>query len=293
MAIIGISGKIGSGKDTVGRIIQYLTSGCPEINVSFKDWDGNTAWNSSLHKWEVKKFAAKLKQTVALLTGCTVEELESQDFKNKELTEEWNWYKKLEKDSEGHVIWVRGNPDENTKRYLTFPDRIRPQTYRELLQRVGTEAMRNQIHENVWVNALFSDYRSEDSFDTKTNETKVRIVPVFPNWIITDTRFPNEAKAIKDRDGILIRVNRPLKQWDRTCLDCKKGFMFEDTKITQGKACPCCGSINYAGVLYQYSDHPSESSLDNHKFDYVIDNNGTIEELIEKVRLILIERKII
>ena len=26
MAIIGISGKIGSGKDTVGRIIQYLTA---------------------------------------------------------------------------------------------------------------------------------------------------------------------------------------------------------------------------------------------------------------------------
>jgi dephospho-CoA kinase len=26
MSIIGISGKIGVGKDTVGRIIQYLTS---------------------------------------------------------------------------------------------------------------------------------------------------------------------------------------------------------------------------------------------------------------------------
>lgn len=26
--IIGISGKIGSGKDTIGKIIQYLTSEC-------------------------------------------------------------------------------------------------------------------------------------------------------------------------------------------------------------------------------------------------------------------------
>jgi dephospho-CoA kinase len=32
MAIIGISGKIGSGKDTIGKIIQGLTS----INIQMK-----------------------------------------------------------------------------------------------------------------------------------------------------------------------------------------------------------------------------------------------------------------
>jgi hypothetical protein len=31
-------------------------------------------------------------------------------------------------------------------------------TYREFLQRLGTEAMRDGLHTNVWVNALFSDY---------------------------------------------------------------------------------------------------------------------------------------
>ena len=31
----------------------------------------------------------------------------------------------------------------------------------------------------------------------------------FPNWIITDVRFHNEVKAIKDRKGILVRVERP------------------------------------------------------------------------------------
>ena len=39
--------------------------------------------------------------------------------------------------------------------------------------------------------------------------------------------------------------------------------------------------------------HPSETALDNHSFDYTIDNNGTIEELIEKVREILIKEKVI
>ena len=39
-------------------------------------------------------------------------------------------------------------------------------------------------------------------------EISCNLCPEYPNWIITDCRFPNEAKAIKDRDGISIRVNR-------------------------------------------------------------------------------------
>ena len=39
--------------------------------------------------------------------------------------------------------------------------------------------------------------------------------------------------------------------------------------------------------------HPSETALDDYQFDYVIDNNGTIEELIEKVKVILIKEKLI
>ena len=76
-----------------------------------------------------------------------------------------------------------------------------------------------------------------------------------PNWIISDVRFPNEAKAIKDKGVILIRINRPGN----------------DT----GK-------------------HLSEIALDDYKnWNYVIDNNGTIEDLIEKVKQILIQEKII
>lgn len=39
--------------------------------------------------------------------------------------------------------------------------------------------------------------------------------------------------------------------------------------------------------------HESETALDDATFDYTIDNNGTIEELIEKVREILIKDKLI
>jgi len=37
----------------------------------------------------------------------------------------------------------------------------------------------------------------------------------------------------------------------------------------------------------QPSEHPSETALDDYqKFDYVIQNDGTIEDLIEKVKAI-------
>ena len=68
-------------------------------------------------------------------------------------------------------------------------------------------------------------------------------------------RFLNEMEAVKKREGITIRVNRNL----------------EESK----------------------DQDESETELDNAEFDYVIENNGTIEELIEKVREILIKEKLI
>ena len=45
--------------------------------------------------------------------------------------------------------------------------------------------------------------------------------------------------------------------------------------------------------MIQGPEHISETALDDAKFDYVIENNGTIEELIEQVKKILIKEKII
>ena len=67
--IIGINGRIGSGKDTVGNLIK-------DINCE--------------NNWEIKKFAAKLKETASLLTGIPVEKFENQDFKNTFLDDHWN-----------------------------------------------------------------------------------------------------------------------------------------------------------------------------------------------------------
>jgi hypothetical protein len=86
----------------------------------------------------------------------------------------------------------------------------------------------------------------------------------YPNWIITDVRFPNELKAIKDRDGIIIRVNRPI-----------------------------LNETAYNKAYRETHEHESENSLDSATFDYVIDNNSDISSLIEKVREILVKENIL
>lgn len=238
--IIGVSGKIGSGKDTVGKIIQYLTdikSLGFTFNPSEQDYNRYIINEHNLHaNWEIKKLAGKLKQIVSLVTGVPIEDLEKEEVKNSYLPSNWD-----------RLIGKKGWFDNDNRLTQWVPI-----TVRQFLQEVGTDAMRNVIHPNFWVNALFVDYKP--TYNTKHPIT----VDTAPNWIITDVRFPNELKAIKDRGGVVIRVNR----YDIT---------------GQGKLNP----------------HTSETALDNAEFDYVIDNYGTIEDLIVKVKDILIAEKII
>ena len=101
-------------------------------------------------------------------------------------------------------------------------------TVRELLQGVG-QGLRDAIDPDLWVKALFANTEG------------------WSNYIIADVRYPNELKAIKERDGILLRIDR-------------KG----------------------AGA----GNHSSETSLDDYKeWDFHIGNNGSMEELFEAMRI--------
>ena len=181
--IISITGKIGSGKDTIADIIMQYTP---------------------YHDWEIKKFAGKLKDIAEILSGVPKINFEDQEFKKQDMGPNWGM------------------------------------TYRDLLQRLGTEAMRNGLHENVWVNALFADYHFNIEEDDQ-----------MPNWLITDCRFPNELEAVKAHKGITIKVIR-------------------DSGNTVG------------------TTHASETALDDYtEWDYVVDNNGSIEDLKTQVFSIL------
>lgn len=240
MPIIAISGRIGSGKDTVGSMIQYLTSDCSNVNGDhyrtyrefIENGQGNNdyqTWYNS--EWEIKKFAGKLKQIASTLTGIPVYMFEDQEFKQTILGPEWDYT--IYDPYDGIVT--------------------KQMTVRELLQRLGTEAMRNGLHTNVWCTALFADYKV-DTIAKGTNEFDVMDEDVEPKWIITDLRFPNELQAVLSRNGITIRITRSTEN-----------------------------SIA----------HSSETALDNYPFNYTIDNTGTLDELLEKVRTILVDTKII
>ncbi len=288
--IIGISGKIGSGKDTVGKIIQYLTApkNCEHKTYEIVEAINNNFAIPNYVTFAIKKFADYLKDIVCGLINCTREQLEDAVFKDTKLGEEWTyyayakgfWYHSDDNPSHKMMDSVQCTKEEYEEQYRINWQTAYKTVYtpRILLQQIGTELFRNQLLNNVWVNALMSKYKPNgapynslgDVFDDLKHcpsETKL------PNWIITDVRFPNELKAIKDKGGISIRVNRPKPECTCSVLTA------ENCKIN------CDKSANL--------EHESETALDNATFDYIINNDGGIEDLIEKVKEILIKEKII
>lgn len=70
-------------------------------------------------------------------------------------------------------------------------------TPRQILQRLGTEVGRS-VHEETWVRSLF--HWIDDHWEISSDWGK--------GYVIPDVRFPNEAKAIRDKGGRLWFVER-------------------------------------------------------------------------------------
>ena len=254
--LIGISGKMGSGKDTLWIVMNYIADDNAPDSIG--------RWKQPVDEfvYENKKYSEKLKYMVCFLIGCNRSDLEDREFKEKELGEEWtkNIFDGLsiieEIDEEtGEYVYsdqrgkelgnvVRGGKDSYKDSNITL-------TPRKLLQILGTECGRQIIHPNIWVNALFADYVQVADLQLKGRKGNLMHNKNQSNWIITDVRFPNEAQAIKDRGGILIRINRD-----------------NGTRAIDVNA------------------HLSETALDDYDgFDYVIDNDSdSVRDLIDKVK---------
>lgn len=262
--LVATSGKINSGKDLVGEIIQIITSNPHFTDEAVESFIGR----KHLHPtFKIMKFADTLKDIVCLLLGCTREQLEDREYKEKELGEEW-WYCKIRNLSSNKTYLINTidngeitNHIANTN-FKCVSDGIVKLTPRKLLQLLGTECGREILHPNIWVNALFSKYKPiRNRWDDKGSR-------MLPDWVITDMRFPNELQAIEDRKGVTIRVNRP-------CKECK---------VMEGHKFGCS--------VYK-EEHTSETALDQSSFHYTIKNTGSILELIAKVREILVKECII
>lgn len=266
--IIGFAGRMQVGKDLSAKIVQCLMyeNSNPEYPLEKKIEDIVTSPSMIFSpkgirgfvniefesKWKVVKFADKLKDIICLLIGCTREQLEDPIFKEQELGEEW-WYYTHEYDDRlfdtkekaiktASYYYVNiGKHSISLNDWLEKIIVIHKPTPRFLMQHIGTDLFRNQLHPNCWVNATMTDYIPV--------ERELKGSLFYPQWIISDVRFPNEAQAIKERGGILIQLIR------------------KDAPI---------------------SDHISETALDNYNnFNYIIKNNETVEDLKNQIENIL------
>lgn len=141
--IIGLGHKIKSGKDTVSNMIRFLV----EYNRISREENYETSqllWQEYLdfcrvddleYKFQVKRFADKIKEIVCLLIGCTLEQLEDHNFKNAELGEEW-WVYNF--NPEGTPVLIsylesKGNKKEREKYLIKLTPRL-------LFNLIGTES---------------------------------------------------------------------------------------------------------------------------------------------------------
>lgn len=228
--LIGLSGQMQHGKDTVADMILRLTaiSDMPPYHIV----NGQPVRTYGETLWKTRRFAGILKKMTALVIGCELADLERDEFKNKPLGEEWRrWYFTNPKFV---TEYSDDNPTGKLNRYFSSEEEALTELHSEILtprlilQLLGTEGGRDVIHPNIWVNATLGNLTENDF------------------CIVTDVRFPNEVEGIKKRKGIVVRVVRPSK--------------------------------------VSTSTHPSETALNEYQdWDYVIINDGTLEDLEEKV----------
>jgi hypothetical protein len=165
------------------------------------------------------------------------------------------------KDAVGAVFgWDRELLEGRTKEAREWREQVDPWwskkldmpdlTPRWVLQYWGTEVCRKGFHDDIWIASL--EARLRNSRD---------------NIVISDCRFPNEIKAIKQAGGKVIWVQRgELPSWYIMADKANHGDIFAKEKL------------KHLGI------HASETAWVGTEFDAVINNNGSIDSLYDQLK---------
>ena len=145
--------------------------------------------------------------------------------------------------------WPRGLLEGDSNASRAFRERVDPWwshklgyevTPRLILQKMGTEACRHGIADNIWIAALEKRIHGYDDV------------------VISDCRFPNEIDFVRSAGGVIVRVKRG-----------------EEPSLEE-----------------QMKMHISETAWNSVVPNYVIDNDGSLQELKDKIKLVLtVEQK--
>jgi len=134
-------------------------------------------------------------------------------------------------------------------------------TPRWVLQYWGTEVCRKSFHDDIWIAAL----------ENKLRNSKDDIV-------ISDCRFPNEIKSIKDAGGIVVRVVRgPEPEWYDAAVSANRG---PDGNVTWSTS---------KVKLERVGIHASETAWVGTDFDFVLDNNASIDDLYAQIKNLVLD----
>jgi hypothetical protein len=132
-------------------------------------------------------------------------------------------------------------------------------TPRWVLQNWGTEVCRNGFHDDIWIASL------ENKLRNSTDDV-----------VISDCRFPNEIAAIKQSGGLVVRVVRGAEPaWYDAAVSRNRGPDGNSTWSLSGR------KLDQLGV------HDSETAWVGTKFDVVLDNNGTLDDLYQQVKCLV------
>jgi hypothetical protein len=149
--IIGFGGALGSGKDTAGRRLAQMVD-MPAQQISF---------------------AAKLKASVAALFDVEVSNFDQ--WKN---------------DPDAIVYVTAGREEGNIAGYeYDSPRIVRELTFRQILQRYGTESHRDIFGQDFWVDQALNAATEPDVL-----------------YYVTDVRFDNEVEGVVRRGGPVVQV---------------------------------------------------------------------------------------
>jgi hypothetical protein len=123
-------------------------------------------------------------------------------------------------------------------------------TPRWVLQYWGTEVCRKSFHDDIWIASL------ENKLRNSTDDV-----------VISDCRFPNEIESIKRAGGTIVWVKRgELPAWYNLALSANQGHNLAIQELKR------------AGI------HASETAWIGTKFDYILENNSSIDELYSKIK---------
>lgn len=127
-------------------------------------------------------------------------------------------------------------------------------TPRWVLQYWGTEVCRKAFHDDIWIASL----------ENKLRNSKDHVV-------ISDCRFPNEISSIRNAGGKIIWVQRgELPEWYKFAV-----------------AANTLGSNMALNELKMRKIHASETAWVGTEFDHIIENDGTVADLYNKIALIV------